>query len=114
MLVMFRSKAAADVMMYEQHAKRILDLLGKDVKRGVITVTEMPAAIAKLEAEISESRRHPVTDDVRHDVEAHHGPEGDDHDHEQHQMVSFGTRAYPLLEMMRAAEQGGNDVMWGV
>ena len=37
MLVTFKSKAAAEVLMYEDHAKRILDLLNKDVKRGIIT-----------------------------------------------------------------------------
>lgn len=114
MLIRFKSKAAAEIMMYEQHAKRILDLFGKDVKRGIITSAESAEAISRLEAEIIESRRHPVSDEVQYDVEVHHGPEGDDHEHEQLQAVTFATRAYPLLEMLRAANSIGTDVMWGV
>lgn len=114
MLVTFKSKAAAEVLMYEEHAKRILDLLHKDVKRGVITSAEAPAAVAKLEAEIAESRLHPTSEEMRRDVLAHHGEEGDDNEHEQVEHVSFATRAYPLLEMLRAAHKENRDVMWGV
>jgi hypothetical protein len=111
MLVTFKSKAAAEVMMYEHHAKRILDLLDKDLKRGIITPEETASAIAKLEAEIAECKAHPISDEVLQDVDAHHG---DDHEHEQSEPVTFATRAYPLLEMLRAAHRTGNNVMWGV
>jgi hypothetical protein len=114
MLVKFRSKAAADVTMYEEHAKRMLDLLGKDAKIGVITAAELPDAISRLEEEIAESKKHPVSEEVERDVVAHHGAQGDDNEHEQPEHVSFATRSYPLLEMMRAAQRGKNDVMWGV
>ncbi|RZI43947.1 DUF1840 domain-containing protein [Herbaspirillum sp. HC18] len=114
MLVTFKSKAAAEVLMYEEHAKRILDLLDKDVKRGIITAQETPHAVERLEEEIAESRRHPTSEEVRRDVQAHHGEEGDDNEHEPVEFVSFATRAYPLLEMLRAARNEGKDVMWGV
>ncbi|MDB5727274.1 MAG: hypothetical protein JWR25_231 [Noviherbaspirillum sp.] len=114
MLVKFRSKAAADVTMYEEHAKRILDLLQKDVKMGVITAAEAPRAIARLEEEIVESKKHPVSEEMQHDVTTHHGEQGDDNEHEPVEHVSFATRVYPLLEMLRAAHAGGNDVVWGV
>lgn len=114
MLITFKSKAAAEVLMYEEHAKRILDLLHKDTKRGILTPAELPAAIAKVEAEIAESKKHPITEVVKQDVAAHHGENGDDNDHEQIQPVTFQARAYPLLEMMRAAQKDGRDVMWGV
>jgi hypothetical protein len=113
MLVKFKSKAAADVLMYEEHAKRILDLLGKDTKRGIVTVAELPHAITKLEAEIIESRNHPASEEMQRDVVAHHGDARDDNEHEPVQFVSFATRAYPLLEMMRAAQREKHDVMWG-
>lgn len=114
MLVTFKSKAAAEVLMYEEHAKRILDLLHKDVARGIITAEEAPNAVARLEAEIAESRLHPTSDEVRRDVLAHHGEEGDDNEHEPIEFVSFATRAYPLLEMLRAARHDRQDVMWGI
>ncbi|HYD78975.1 MAG TPA: DUF1840 domain-containing protein [Paucimonas sp.] len=114
MLITFKSKAAAEVMMYEQHAKRILDLFGKDIQRGVITAAETPIVISRLEAEIAESKAHPVSDEVRHDIETHIDPEGEFDEHEESQIVTFATRAYPLLEMLRAARATGSDVMWGV
>lgn len=100
--------------MYKEHAKRILDLLGKNVSRGVITAAEATEAVAVLEREIAETRLHAASEDVRRDVVAHHGEDGDDTDHEGMEVVSFSSRAYPLLEMLRAAKAGGNDVLWGV
>jgi hypothetical protein len=114
MLITFTSKAAAEVIMYKEHAKRILDLLHKDVERGVITAAEAPEAVAILEREIAESRAHTVTDNVARDVNAHHSEVREDSDHEGMEVVSFSTRAFPLLEMLRAAKAGGNDVLWGV
>ncbi|MES2018425.1 MAG: DUF1840 domain-containing protein [Pseudomonadota bacterium] len=114
MLITFTSKAAAEVTMYKEHAKRILDLLHKDPDRGVITAAEAPEAVAVLEREIAETRLHAASEDVRRDVVAHHGEAGDDSEHEGAELVSFSARAYPLLEMLRAAKAGGNDVLWGV
>lgn len=114
MLITFKSKAAAEVLMYEEHAKRILDMFGKELQRGVITAAESGPIISRLEAEVAESRAHPPSEDVRRDVDVHHNEEGDDNEHEQVESVGFGTRAYPLLEMLRAANRGGHDVLWGV
>ena len=50
MLITFTSKAAPEVLMYKDHAKRILDLLQKDSDRGVITAAEAPQAVAVLNA----------------------------------------------------------------
>lgn len=113
MLVTFKSKAAADVLMYEEHAKRILDLLHKDIKRGIITAAEAPKAVARLEAEIAESKLRPPPEEVQHDG-AHYDESSDDNEHEPVEFVSFATRAYPLLEMLRAAQREHNDVMWGI
>lgn len=100
--------------MYKEHAKRILDLLHKDATQGVITAAEAPQAVSILEKEIAESRIHPISDDVQRDVHAHHDDVGDDPEHEEVEVVSFATRAFPLLEMLRAAKSGGHDVLWGV
>ena len=114
MLVTFKSKAAAEVVMYEEHAKVLLDLIKKDVKRGVITAEEAVDVVAKLETVVGESKIHSTTEEVTRDITAHHNDVTEDHDHEHSQHVSFATRAFPLLEMLRAAQKGGNDVLWGV
>ncbi len=114
MLIKFTSKAAAEVLMYKEHAKRILDLLHKDAARGVITAAEASQAVATLEKEMAESRQHPVTEEVRRDINAHHSALVEDTEHEGAEAVSFSTRAYPLLEMLKAARDSGQDVLWGV
>ena len=112
MLITFKSKAYPNVMMYQDHAKRILDLLNKDSDRGVITAEEAGRAVKLLENEIEESRKHQPTDEMEQDVMAHNGEE--DTEHEPVEVVSFSTRAFPLLEMLRAARDQQTDVLWGV
>lgn len=114
MLITFKSKASAEVIMYEQHAKRILDLLQKDVKLGVITAAESSAAITKLEIALLDSRSHPLSDNVQQDVVTHHNENGDDPGHEPVQAVNFASRIHPLLEMLREAHKHHHDVFWGV
>ena len=111
MLVTFKSKAAAEVLMYATHAKPILDLIGKDVARGVITAEETEGAIERIESEIAARKQTKAADDNdgydRNDSDA-------DSDRTRSDYVSFGTRAYPLLEMLRAAKHEHEFVMWGV
>ena len=114
MLVTFKSKAASDVMMYGEHARRILEIIGKGGTRGVITAAETGAAITRLEQEIAEARAHAATEDIRHDLEAHRSAGNDDHEHEPTEEVRFATRVYPLLEMLRAANREGHSVAWGI
>jgi hypothetical protein len=115
MLITFKSKAYPNVMMYQEHAKRILDLLNKDAEaeRGVITSAEAAQAVTVLEREIEESRKHQATDEMEQDVKAHHG-DHEDGEHDAIQAVTFSTRAYPLLEMLRATRDQGGDILWGV
>lgn len=115
MLITFKSKAYPNVMMYQEHAKRILDLLNKDAdaERGVITAAEAERAVDVLEREIEESRKHQATDEMEQDVKAHHG-DVEDAEHEPIEVVTFSTRAFPLLEMLRAARDQQTDILWGV
>ncbi|MDB5774794.1 MAG: hypothetical protein JWP38_927 [Herbaspirillum sp.] len=114
MLLTFKSKGAADVLMYENHAKRILDLLHKDTKIGVITAAETAHAVSVLEKEILNNRSHEASEAIRQDINAHHNENGDDNKHEHIDLVSFANRAYPLLDMLREAQKGNYDVLWGV
>jgi len=113
MLVTFKSKAAADVVMYESHAKPILDMLHKDLKRGVITAAESSAAIALLETQIGNSKNHEAAEALQRDVQAHHN-ETAMTTVMKIEPVTFSARAYPLLDMLRAANKGSYDILWGV
>ena len=109
MLITFKSKAAADLLMYKTHAKPLLDALGKDVDQGIITAEDMAAAIATLENEITLSKRQPAVDHDHIDSKDSYGDEL-----ESGKQVSVSARAFPLLEMMRAAQKEDAFVMWGV
>ena len=114
MLITFKSKAAADVVMYKEHASRILDLFEKSPDQGIITADETAGALKKLEAEISDSKLHHPAEDMQHDVNVHRRETDEDSEHERGNTVSFATRAFPLLEMLRAAHKDKQFIVWGV
>ena len=109
MLITFKSKAAADLLMYKTHAKPLLDSLGKDLDQGIITAEDMATAIAALENEITLSKRQPSVDHDHNDSKDSYGD-----DFESSKQVSISARAFPLLEMLRAAQKENTFVMWGV
>ncbi|MES2739534.1 MAG: DUF1840 domain-containing protein [Pseudomonadota bacterium] len=113
MLITFKSKSSPELLMYQEHAQRILDILHKSPQRGVITAAEAASALAALEQEVADSRLHPE-DDVEHDAHSHEQEDGETAEHAKSQRVGFATRAFPLLEMLRAAKAGGHDIVWGV
>lgn len=113
MLITFKSKSAGDVLMYEEHAKPILQLLGKETGRGIITAAETEGAIATLEAEIARTQAAAAAakDDKNRDDD---GAADDENQPGQTASVKFSTRAFPLLEMLRAAHKNQHSIMWGV
>ncbi len=109
MLITFKSKAAAEVLMYAKHAQPVLDLLGKDINRGVITAEESAEAIRQIEAEIARRREGDAAQEAAAADQSDDGAEMARANH-----VSFATRVFPLLEMLRAANRKHEFVMWGV
>lgn len=99
--------------MYQEHAQRILDLLNKNPKRGVITAAEAGHALAILEQQVAESKLHPELA-VEHDVHTPEQEEGETLEHAKAQHVEFSARAFPLLEMLRAAKAEGEHIIWGI
>ena len=112
MLITFTSKSSADVLMYETHAKPILDLLGKDTQRGIITAEETGNAIAQIESAIAMSK---ISPDAANPPSADDKDDEDEKDiHPSKQPVSFAARVFPLLDMLRAAQRDQQFVMWSV
>jgi len=105
MIYKFKSQAAADVIMLRLNGDQMLAIVGKEPSaQGIITVAQIPAAIAALEAavvthEAAESRR---TEQTQTEVEV----EGDS--------VRLRDRAAPFIELLRSSAQAGKDVVWGV
>lgn len=107
MLYRFKSQATADVVMLEANARQLLDIIGKAAgPQGVVTVDQMPAAIAALESAVRNEGAHAHN----HDALA-----AEDHDTDaERQHVGLHQRATPLIRMLKEAHEGGKDVVWGV
>lgn len=113
MLITFKSKFSPEVMMFHEHAERILNLLHKNPARGVITADEAAHALSILEHEVENTKLHPK-EDVEHDVHTPEQEEGESLEHARQQRVGFAARAYPLLAMLRSATQERQYIIWGV
>jgi hypothetical protein len=107
MLVTFKSKAAADVPMYAEHAQMLLSLVGKTLEpeaapKGIITSAEVPSALATLKSAADAARGNDRRRDDRDD------------DDDRPLPVGFAQRAFPLIDMLERAAKDGRDVVWGV
>ena len=105
MLYEFRSRATGSVTMVGKAAEQVLKIIGKSPDAtGIITVAQIPAAIAALEqAAEREPADQPQDDDdqnLREDA--------------RERFVSLRQRVYPLIELMREAKAADVDVTWGV
>lgn len=105
MIYKFKSQAAADVIMLKANGDQMLTIVGKEPSaQGIITVDQIPAAIAALDAaivihEAAEAKRRAEPEQV---VEV----EGDS--------IMLRHRAGPFIELLKTSAQAGKDVVWGV
>ena len=113
MLMVFKSKSSPELVMYQEHAQRILDLLHKNPTRGVITAADASAALAVLEKEVADSKLEQQAQAAARKKEKEE-EEDDEENTKKPAVVGFSARAYPLLEMLRTAEKNGHDIVWGV
>jgi cyclopropane-fatty-acyl-phospholipid synthase len=105
MIYKFKSQAAAEVIMLQANGEQMLSIIGKEPSvQGIVTVDQIPAAIAALEAAIevheaavAKRREHPELV-----VEV----EGDS--------VRLRDRAAPFIDLLKTSAQAGKDVVWGV
>lgn len=97
MLLAFRSKAGADVLMLSQHADPVLRALGREpAPQGIFLAEQIDAALASLEAALAPA---PVDDGAVTDPEA---PAA----------VELRQRAWPLRDLLQRARAKGHPVTW--
>lgn len=108
MLITFQSPAHADVVMREQDARQLLRLMDHvDNTRGAIDAESVPDALASLEAGIA--REAAREEEAR---EANEDSAGEEEDEEAEPDVGVNRRAWPLLQMLRAAADQTAHVSW--
>lgn len=115
MLVTFKSNASADVIMFGDAAKKLIGILGKDPAdaKGIVTVAQLPDAIARLKAAIEEDRARQA------ELERRRGQDDEQADQEAGRTgmaapVGLAQRAWPLLAMLEESLREETPVVWGV
>jgi len=109
-LVVFRSKAAGEIFMFAETARRIFEIVGRpDAPRGVITAEQVPEALQRLVDAVEEEKAQLKA--AKEDADLH-DKQGDGG--MQQRPITLGQRAFPLIEMLRAAQKKQVDVTWGI
>lgn len=104
MIYKFKSQVAADVIMLQINAEQMLRIIGKEPSvQGIVTVEQIPAAIAALESAVAAHETAQSTGDT---ATASENVEGDG--------VMLRQRAAPFIELLRSSAEAGKNVVWGV
>jgi len=105
MLVTFRTKAYANITMFGDVAKQLLELMGlSGTVPSAIKAEDVPTALTRLETAIAQRQ----TADA---AQARDDEQRRDH-YDAPRKVTLSQRAVPLLELLRAAAAKKSDVMW--
>jgi hypothetical protein len=103
MLVTFRTKAYADITMFGDVAKQLLELMGQSgTIPSAIKAEDVPAVLKRLEAAMKQQRSAEVADASGDDREDDDAP----------RRITLSQRAVPLFELLRAAVANKADVLW--
>lgn len=113
MIYEFKCRATGTVVMTQKVGERILGIIGKEPgPQGIILPARMPAAVQALEAAIEAEReaerraREKTADAAQDDEEVE--------DAARAPVVSLGQRAWPFIEMLKAAAAADREITWGV
>jgi len=100
MLIKFRSPHAAEFLMFEDIARRLIKAMGcGDRIPGAILAADIPAALKRLHAALA-------AEATVQNAEPHKREDEDDPG------VTLGQRASPLIAMLEAAQTHDSHVMW--
>jgi hypothetical protein len=106
MIITFKSRATADTIMFGDIAKELLTLMGKSFDaRGIITLEQLPGAIAALKNAARASRealREQTAPDEDENGDAAPTPAP----------VSLAQRATPLIEQLERSLSASQPVIW--
>jgi len=103
MLVTFKTEAYANITMFGDVAVALLKLMGHSgTVPGAFLPEDIPDALERLEAAVSERPQ------ARLDPETSAAPGDED----EAAAVTLAHRAFPLIELLKAARAEGTQVMW--
>lgn len=103
MLYKFQCKNSADVLMLSDLTQLIFNVIEKPLEsKGVFLVEQLKPAIDKLEAAITR------------DIELRETLDSDDSENNALIADRFGQRAFPFIQLLKAALSKEEMVIWGV
>ncbi len=110
MIIEFKSKASGGFFMTEPVMKMVFSAIGREFsEKGIFTEEQVPIVRAKLAQVVAQSRMADRGRLQSHDEAVREGEAS-----EKDLPVSLSQRAFPLLEMLTAAEKKKVPVVWGV
>jgi hypothetical protein len=103
MIYKFKSKATGDLIMLGPNGDQMLRLIGREPSaKGIIEVEHMAAAIDALQAAVqAEEAQAEATDDAADDQPARPG-------------ITLRQRLWPVIDMLKRAQDARQPVVWGV
>lgn len=97
--------------MFAENANRIFAILGRpQAARGVITAEQVPEALQRLSSAVELEKSEARAAEAAASAPADQSPA----ETSSAPVISLAQRAFPLLEMLRAAQKKQADVTWGV
>lgn len=97
-MILFRSKAGADVLMLQVHADAVLAALGREpAAEGIFLPERIEAALSHFQAQ----------DEIRPKTQA-----DDEDEPEQSAIPNLAQRAWPVLDLLRRAQAMDVAVTW--
>lgn len=107
MLYKFKSRAAPDLIMLEPHGRQVVSIIGKTPgASGIVTVAQIPAAIAALEAAVAD-------EEARLKAKAEEEGEEADAADQRKDVVRLRQRVVPFIDMLKRSAAAEADVVWG-
>lgn len=102
-MVTFKTKNYRSVSMLSRDANIMLRLMGlRPVVPGALNAEDVPTALEVLKKAIEIHGEEPTDT----------GNDGNDEDEEKQPPVVLKTRAFPLIELLSAAAESNEYVMW--
>ncbi|MGE4377267.1 MAG: DUF1840 domain-containing protein [Burkholderiaceae bacterium] len=111
MLYKFKSRATADLIMLEPQGRRILQIIGKEPGvPGILTVEQIPAAIAALEAAVAAEEA--LIAARRQAAQEQQGETSKEQVEPAEEPIRLRQRVAPLIDMLRRSAAEGREVTW--
>lgn len=113
MIYEFQTAAGGKITYTDLVGAQLLQVIGKKPgPRGMITVEEMPAALAAIDAAIARERERQAQDSDP--LEPHASNDADDDERETMPVVTLAQRAFPFVDLLKFALREKENVTWGI